>query len=84
MDFRIELESYLELGPEDVYAPPCKEARMVRNLCIYPDCPEKYDEPVFEVTLSSLEDLTALVSEVGINRVGAKKRTSTTWEGAAT
>ena len=65
MDFRIELESYLELGPEDVYAPPCKEARMVRNLCIYPDCPDKYDEPVFEVTLNSLEDLTVLVSEVG-------------------
>nr|DAD87985.1 MAG TPA: hypothetical protein [Siphoviridae sp. ctZi05] len=38
---------------------------MVRNLCIYPDCPEKYDEPVFEVTLNSLEDLTVLVSEVG-------------------
>lgn len=37
---------------------------MVRNLCIYPDCPEKYDEPVFEVTLNSLEDLTALVAEV--------------------
>ena len=64
MDFRIELESYLELGPEDVYALPCKEARMVRNLCIYPDCPEKYDEPVFEVTLNSLEDLTAIVAEV--------------------
>lgn len=64
MDFRIELESYLELGPEDEYAAPCKQARMVKNLCIYPDQPCKYDEPVFEVTINTLEELMELVAEV--------------------
>lgn len=64
MDFQIELESYLEYGAEDDYSAPYKEARMVKNLCIYPDEPGRYDEPVFEVTINTLEDLMNLVDEV--------------------
>lgn len=64
MNFRIKLESYLELGAEDEYALPYKNARLVKNLCIYPDRPNDFDEPVFEVTINTLEELMALVSEV--------------------
>ena len=65
MNFRIELESYIELGMDDDYPAPCKNARKVKNSCIYPDSPMKFDEPIYEVTINTLEELTDLASEVG-------------------
>ena len=64
MEFRIKLESYLECDAEDEYAAPCKEARMIKNLCIYPERPSEYDELIFAVTINTLEDLMNLVAEV--------------------
>ena len=65
MIFRIELESYLELGMDDDYPAPCKNARKTRNSCIYPDGPARFDEPVYEIAINTLEELTDLVAEVG-------------------
>lgn len=64
MIFRIELESYLGLGMDDSYPAPCKSARKTRNSCVYPDDPARFDEPVYEVTINALEELTDLVAEV--------------------